>query len=34
VVVSVGLTLVALGGLAVALTRETRHHAVAAREGA
>jgi hypothetical protein len=29
----VGLTLVALGGLAVALTRETRRHVVAAPEG-
>jgi predicted membrane-bound spermidine synthase len=33
VILSVGLTLVALGGLAVALTRETRRHVVAAPEG-
>jgi hypothetical protein len=34
VVLSVGLTLVALGGLAVALTRETRRQAVGAPESA
>jgi fucose permease len=34
VVLSVGLTLVAVGGLAVALAREPRRHAVRASEGA